>query len=209
MPPTVTPTGCSCPFVGANGPMLVTLQTTRLPHSGRPYDADIAALHPQPPPPKNHRLPRARSSPSPVARPHLTRPGFRRPRPSGARRRGTLRPRTGHSGRRSLQEAITRQVLGEGAAGRPTAVSDPRWGMVCVRLISERGGQRRVKRHGRVGRPRRKPGSAQVERRVRHPGRKRHPDRLVFQGTLFVLHTGIVWEHLPQELGFGSGASTI
>ncbi|GGV08032.1 hypothetical protein GCM10010275_55250 [Streptomyces litmocidini] len=27
----------------------------------------------------------------------------------------------------------------------------------------------------------------------------------MFQGTLFVLHTGIAWEHLPQELGFGSG----
>ncbi|MGW4037759.1 IS5 family transposase [Streptomyces sp. NPDC004778] len=44
-----------------------------------------------------------------------------------------------------------------------------------------------------------------VERRVRHPGRKRHPGRLVFQGILFVLRTGISWEHLPQELGFGSG----
>ncbi|MEE4494502.1 IS5 family transposase [Streptomyces sp. BE230] len=44
-----------------------------------------------------------------------------------------------------------------------------------------------------------------VERRTRHPGRKRHPDRLVFQGILFVLHTGIAWEHLPQKLGFGSG----
>ncbi|WP_308311174.1 IS5 family transposase [Streptomyces sp. GbtcB6] len=44
-----------------------------------------------------------------------------------------------------------------------------------------------------------------VERRTHHPGRKRHPDRLVFQGILFVLHTGIAWEHLPQELGFGSG----
>ncbi|SFT31417.1 Transposase [Streptomyces sp. ok210] len=44
-----------------------------------------------------------------------------------------------------------------------------------------------------------------VERRFRHPGRKRHPDRQVFQGILFVLHTGIAWEHLPQELGFGSG----
>ncbi|MFD8614359.1 IS5 family transposase [Streptomyces sp. NPDC059631] len=43
-----------------------------------------------------------------------------------------------------------------------------------------------------------------AERRMRHPGRKRHPDRLVFQGILFVLHTGIAWEHLPQELGFGS-----
>jgi transposase len=27
----------------------------------------------------------------------------------------------------------------------------------------------------------------------------------VLQGILFVLHTGIGWEHLPQELGFGSG----
>jgi transposase len=44
-----------------------------------------------------------------------------------------------------------------------------------------------------------------VERRARHPGRKRHPDRLVFQGILFVLHTGIAREHPPQELGFGSG----
>ncbi|MFE7317952.1 IS5 family transposase [Streptomyces sp. NPDC057555] len=44
-----------------------------------------------------------------------------------------------------------------------------------------------------------------VERRTRHPGRKRHPDRLAFQGILFVLHAGIAWEHLPQELGFGSG----
>ncbi|MGV9878676.1 IS5 family transposase [Streptomyces sp. NPDC003006] len=44
-----------------------------------------------------------------------------------------------------------------------------------------------------------------VEPRMRHPGRKRHPDRLVFQGILFVLHTGISWEDLPQELGFGSG----
>lgn len=33
----------------------------------------------------------------------------------------------------------------------------------------------------------------------------RHPDRLVFQGILFVLHTGVAWEHLPQELGFDSG----
>lgn len=44
-----------------------------------------------------------------------------------------------------------------------------------------------------------------VERRSRYPGRKRLHDRLVFQGILFVLHTGISWEHLPQELGFGSG----
>jgi transposase len=30
-------------------------------------------------------------------------------------------------------------------------------------------------------------------------------DRRVLQGILFVLHTGIGWEHLPQELGFGRG----
>jgi transposase len=30
-----------------------------------------------------------------------------------------------------------------------------------------------------------------VERRTRFPGRKRHPDRIVFQGILIVLHTGI------------------
>lgn len=27
----------------------------------------------------------------------------------------------------------------------------------------------------------------------------------MFQGVSFVLHAGIAWEHLPQELGFGSG----
>ncbi len=43
------------------------------------------------------------------------------------------------------------------------------------------------------------------QRRSRYPGRKRLDDRLVLQGILFVLHTGIAWEHLPQELGYGSG----
>jgi transposase len=42
-------------------------------------------------------------------------------------------------------------------------------------------------------------------RRARNPGRRPLDDRLVLQGILFVLHTGIGWEHLPQELGFGSG----
>jgi hypothetical protein len=28
--------------------------------------------------------------------------------------------------------------------------------------------------------------------------------RPVIQGVLFVLHTGMAWEHLPEELGFGS-----
>ncbi|MGX7829802.1 transposase [Actinokineospora sp. 24-640] len=44
-----------------------------------------------------------------------------------------------------------------------------------------------------------------VPRRIRNPGRKQVPDRLCLQGILFVLHTGIQWEFLPQELGFGSG----
>ena len=43
------------------------------------------------------------------------------------------------------------------------------------------------------------------ERRFRYPGRRPLDDRLVLQGILFVLHTGIGWEHLPQELGFGCG----
>jgi transposase len=43
------------------------------------------------------------------------------------------------------------------------------------------------------------------QRRTRYPGRKRLDDRQVLQGILFVLHTGIAWEHLPQELGYGSG----
>ena len=43
------------------------------------------------------------------------------------------------------------------------------------------------------------------ERRFRHPGRKRLPDRQALCGILFVLQTGTAWTHLPQELGFGSG----
>ena len=42
-------------------------------------------------------------------------------------------------------------------------------------------------------------------RRFRYPGRRPLDDRRVLQGILFVLHTGIGWEHLPQELGFGCG----
>lgn len=37
------------------------------------------------------------------------------------------------------------------------------------------------------------------------PGRPRVPDRQALCGILFVLHTGIQWEYLPQELGLGSG----
>jgi hypothetical protein len=36
-------------------------------------------------------------------------------------------------------------------------------------------------------------------------GRPRVPDRQALCGILFELHTGIQWEYLPQELGFGSG----
>ncbi len=45
----------------------------------------------------------------------------------------------------------------------------------------------------------------QRERRFRYPGRKALPDREVLCGILYVLHTGIQWEYLPKELGFGSG----
>ena len=44
-----------------------------------------------------------------------------------------------------------------------------------------------------------------IERRSRYPGRRRLPDREALSGILFVLHTGIPWMHLPQELGYGSG----
>lgn len=36
-------------------------------------------------------------------------------------------------------------------------------------------------------------------------GRKPKADRGCLEGMLFVLKTGIQWEHLPQELGWGSG----
>lgn len=41
------------------------------------------------------------------------------------------------------------------------------------------------------------------ERRFRYPGPKRIDDRKTLQGVLFVLATGIQWEYLAQELGFG------
>jgi transposase len=36
-------------------------------------------------------------------------------------------------------------------------------------------------------------------------GRPRLDDELALNGILFVLRTGIPWEDLPQEMGFGSG----
>src|SRR3954464_12092359 len=44
-------------------------------------------------------------------------------------------------------------------------------------------------------------------RRYKYPGRKAIPDRLVLNGILHVLHTGIAWEDLPQEYGYGSGVT--
>jgi transposase len=44
-----------------------------------------------------------------------------------------------------------------------------------------------------------------VDKPAGSPGRPRLDDRKSFCGILFVLHTGIQWEFLPQELGFGSG----
>ena len=44
-----------------------------------------------------------------------------------------------------------------------------------------------------------------IARSYHHPGRKCLDNRKVLCGILFVLYTGIRWESLPQELGFGSG----
>jgi transposase len=41
-----------------------------------------------------------------------------------------------------------------------------------------------------------------LERRL---GRRRLPDRLALEGILYVLDTGIAWNRLPADLGFGSG----
>ncbi|MFN0132481.1 MAG: IS5 family transposase [Phycisphaerales bacterium] len=43
------------------------------------------------------------------------------------------------------------------------------------------------------------------QRRFKHPGRKRVPDRACLTGILFVLLTGIQWEMLPKEMGCGCG----
>jgi transposase len=42
-------------------------------------------------------------------------------------------------------------------------------------------------------------------RRAVHPGRKPTDDRRCLTGILFVLKTGIPWEHLPREMGCSSG----
>lgn len=40
-----------------------------------------------------------------------------------------------------------------------------------------------------------------VERRRRHPVRRRLEDREVLCGIMFVLHTGVRWEFLPMSWG--------
>jgi len=44
-------------------------------------------------------------------------------------------------------------------------------------------------------------------RRFKNPGRKPMDPRKVLTGILYVLKSGIPWEMLPQELGFGTGMS--
>jgi transposase len=44
-------------------------------------------------------------------------------------------------------------------------------------------------------------------RRKCDPGRPRISDRAALNGILFVLTTGLRWNHLPTRLGFGSGAT--
>jgi transposase len=43
------------------------------------------------------------------------------------------------------------------------------------------------------------------KRRFHHPGRKRLDDHRTLAGILLVLRTGIAWQQLPEELGYGSG----
>lgn len=43
------------------------------------------------------------------------------------------------------------------------------------------------------------------KRRRRYPGRKPVDNRRALSAILFVLRTGLPWEDLPQELGWGSG----
>jgi transposase len=50
-----------------------------------------------------------------------------------------------------------------------------------------------------------KPLLPQRPRRRRWPGRKPLDDRACRNGILFVLWTGIRWDRLPQQLGYGSG----
>ncbi len=44
-----------------------------------------------------------------------------------------------------------------------------------------------------------------ASRRFRFPGRKPIDNRKILSGILFVLKTGIAWDDLPAELGWGCG----
>lgn len=44
-------------------------------------------------------------------------------------------------------------------------------------------------------------------RRTKNPGRLPVPNRATLNGILFVLKTGMRWNHLSTQLGFGSGAT--
>jgi transposase len=52
-----------------------------------------------------------------------------------------------------------------------------------------------------------KPLLPMVQRRRRHPGRRRLDDRACLNGILFVLVTGMRWDRLPVQLGYGSGVT--
>ena len=82
------------------------------------------------------------------------------------------------SGRRGCEPAETRK-----SAARPWEIDDELWERIEPLLPA-------------------------VLRKPRHPGRKRLDPRKVLCGILFVLYTGIRWEFLPQELGFGSGMTS-
>jgi transposase len=79
------------------------------------------------------------------------------------------------AGRRGREPVETRRT-----AARPWAIDDELWARI-------------------------EPLLPVVPRKPWHPGRKRLDSRKVLCGILFVLYTGIRWEFLPQELGFGSG----
>lgn len=44
-----------------------------------------------------------------------------------------------------------------------------------------------------------------VQRRFRHPGRKRHPDRACLEGILYVMRYAVPWQELPPVEGWPSG----
>ena len=44
-----------------------------------------------------------------------------------------------------------------------------------------------------------------VQRRFRHPGRRRHDDRACLEGILFVLRYAVPWAELPTVEGWPSG----